>query len=100
MTDVYLRLDYRQYKLLEQQLRHWEQVETTHTSVDGYYHKALRLDLGDITLEVQGPAVKAPIRHEEPEEAIRVSDPRVISEGRLVAWPDPDGPFQPGSEGP
>ena len=64
MTDVYLRLDDRQYKHLEAQLRDWERVETSHTSVDGYYHKALRLDIGDLTLEIQGPAVKAPIREE------------------------------------
>lgn len=63
-TDVYLRLDYRQYKNLEAQLRNWEAVETSHTSVDGFYHKALRLDIGDLTLEIQGPAVKAPIREE------------------------------------
>ena len=62
MTDIYLRLDYRQYKHLEYQLRNWQEVETTHTTVDGYYHKALRLDIGDITLEIQGPAVKEPIR--------------------------------------
>lgn len=59
---MYLRLDYRQYKRLEDQLRNWEKVETTHTSVDGYYHKALRLDIGNLTLEIQGPAVKEPIR--------------------------------------
>lgn len=62
MTDLYLRLDYRQYKHLEEQLRNWEKVETSHTTVDGYYHKALRLDIGDLTLEIQGPAVKEPIR--------------------------------------
>jgi hypothetical protein len=65
MTDLYLRLDYRQYKRLEEQLRNWESVETSHTTVDGYYHKALRLDVGDLTLEVQGPAVKEPIREPE-----------------------------------
>lgn len=64
MTDIYARLDYRQYKRLEAQLRDWERIETTHISVDGYYHKALRLDIGDLTLEIQGPAVRAPIRDE------------------------------------
>lgn len=64
MTDIYLRLDYRQYKKLEAQLRDWDKIETSHTTVDGYYHKALRLDIGDLTLEVQGPAVKAPIRED------------------------------------
>lgn len=65
MTDLYLRLDYRQYKVLEKQLRDWETIETSHTTVDGYYHKALRLEIGDLTLEVQGPAVKEPIREVE-----------------------------------
>lgn len=62
MTDLYVRLDYRQYKHLEEQLRNWEKVETSHTTVDGFYHKALRLDIGDLTLEIQGPAVKEPLR--------------------------------------
>lgn len=64
MTDIYARLDYRQYKHLQEQLENWQGVETTHTSVDGYYHKALRLDIGDLTLEIQGPAVKEPIKQE------------------------------------
>lgn len=66
MTDVYARLDYKAYKKLEAQLRRWDLIETTHTSVDGYYHKALRLDIGDLTLEIQGPAVKAPLREDVP----------------------------------
>jgi hypothetical protein len=64
MTDFYVRLDYRQYKHLEDQLRHWEEIETTHTSVDGFYHKALRVEVGDVTFEFQGPVVKEPIRDE------------------------------------
>jgi hypothetical protein len=65
VTDIYLRLDYRQYKTLEEQLRSWEKLETTHTTVDGrYYHKALRLEMGDVTLEIQGPAVREAIRHD------------------------------------
>lgn len=62
MTDVYLRLDYRQYKILEEQLRNWESIETTHTSVEGYHHKSIRLDLGDLSLEVHGPLVMKPIQ--------------------------------------
>jgi hypothetical protein len=64
VTDIYLRLDYRQYKHLETQLRNWDKIETTHKSVDEFYHKALRLDIGDVTLEIEGPAVKIPIREE------------------------------------
>lgn len=68
-TDVYLRLDYRQYKALERQLDEWRDHETTHTSVGGpdsarYYHKAIRLDIGNLTLEVQGPAVREAIRED------------------------------------
>jgi hypothetical protein len=62
MTDVYARLDYRQYKHLEEQLRNWQNIETSHTTVDGYYHKALRIDIGTLTLEIQGPAVKEPLK--------------------------------------
>lgn len=60
--DLYVRLDYKQYKSLEEQLSRFEELETSHTSVDGFYHKAFRLDLGDVTFEFQGPAVKEPIR--------------------------------------
>jgi len=59
--DFYVRLDYRQYKKLERQLETWKEIETTHTSVDGYYHKALRIEVGDVTFEFQGPIVKEPI---------------------------------------
>lgn len=59
--DVYIRLDYRQYKNLEEQMRNYDKHETSHTSVDGYYHKALRIDVGDMTFEFQGPLVKRPI---------------------------------------
>ena len=69
MTDLYLRLDYRGYKRLEAQLRDWESIETVHTSVDGFYHKALRLEIGDVTLEVQGPSVREPVREALREEA-------------------------------
>lgn len=62
MTDVYISLDYRGYKHLEDQLRQWSTIETAHTSVDGFYHKALRIEVGEITFEFQGPAVKAPQR--------------------------------------
>lgn len=59
MTDMYLQLDYRGYKHLERQLLNWAKIETTHVSMDQrYYHKALRLEIGDLTLEIQGPAVR------------------------------------------
>lgn len=62
MTDFYVRLGYDEYKELERQLRNWQEIETTHTSVDGYYHKALRIRVGSVLFEFQGPAVKEPLR--------------------------------------
>jgi len=67
MTDVYLQLDYRAYKHLERQLLNWDRIETTHVSMDRrYYHKALRLEIGDLTLEIQGPAVREAIPDPDP----------------------------------
>lgn len=65
MTDLYVRLDYRQYKHLEDQLERFHELETSHTSVKGYYHKAFRLEVGDVTFEFQGPMVKQPLIGDE-----------------------------------
>ena len=69
MTDLYVRLDYRQYKHLEDQLQRFRELESSHTSVSGYYHKAFRLEVGDVTFEFQGPMVKQPLIVEEAPEA-------------------------------
>lgn len=58
MTDLYVRLTYEEYKEFEKQLKRYAELEKTHTSVNGYYHKSFRLKIGDITLEVHGPSVK------------------------------------------
>ena len=47
-----------EYKAFEEQLKNFSTLETTHVSVEGYYHKSFRLKIGDITLEVHGPMVK------------------------------------------
>lgn len=63
--NLYLQLDYDTYKGVEDQLRHWSDVETSHETTDEhgrYYHKAMRLDLGSFVIEFQGPIVKEPIR--------------------------------------
>lgn len=61
MLNVYIGLDYDEYKALEDQLRRWDQIETTHTTTDmRFYHKALRLKIGDTMFEFQGPLVMAP----------------------------------------
>ena len=62
MNDLYMRLNYEQYKALEDQLDRWEEIETTHKTVDGGYHKALRLKVTDtLIIEFMGPLVKAPL---------------------------------------
>jgi len=61
MADLYMSLNYKQYKSLEEQLARFKDIETTHESMDRrFYHKAFRLDLGEITFEFQGPRVMAP----------------------------------------
>lgn len=61
MTDQYIPLTYRQYKHLEEQIARFKSLETTHITVDKrFYHKAFRLEVGDITFEFIGPPVMAP----------------------------------------
>ena len=64
--NMYLQLDYDDYKSLEDQLKRWSEIETSHETTDEhgrYYHKAIRLNIGDdLTLEFQGPLVKEPLQ--------------------------------------
>ena len=60
-SELYVRLNYTQYKTLQAQLQDWDSIESSHTSVEGFYHKALRLEIGTMILEVQGPTVKTPL---------------------------------------
>lgn len=60
-TEIYVRLTYDQYKRLEEELKRFDELETTHESgnlSNQFYHKSIRLHLGDILLEVHGPLVK------------------------------------------
>ena len=62
MNDLYLRLNYEQYKNFEEQLANFKKLETTHRTVDGGYHKAFRLNITDsLILEFQGPLIKPPL---------------------------------------
>jgi hypothetical protein len=55
-------LNYEDYKLLEEQMLRVDELETTHRTVDGGYHKAIRLQLGgDTIFEFQGPLIKPPL---------------------------------------
>ena len=66
MNDLYMRLTYEQYKNLEDQLRRFAELETTHRTVDGGYHKAFRLHITDsLILEFQGPLIKSPLSGDE-----------------------------------
>ncbi len=60
-SELYVRLNYTQYKALQAQLQDWDSIESSHTSVEGFYHKAVRLEIGSMILEVQGPTVKEPL---------------------------------------
>ena len=59
MTDIYVQLTHKEYKALEAAIRTFDKLETAHTTVDGYYHKSIRLPVGDTTFEFHGPIVKA-----------------------------------------
>jgi len=62
INDLYMRLTYDQYKRLEEQMRSFDEHETTHRTVEGGYHKAIRLHLGgDTIFEFQGPLIKPPL---------------------------------------
>lgn len=60
-TNFYVQLSYDEYKELEHQLRNWEDIETSHATVEGFYHKALRIKIGTTLFEFQGPLVKKPM---------------------------------------
>lgn len=60
MAQVYMSLKYEDWKELERQCVAFRELETSHTTTAGFYHKAFRLTLGDLLIEFQGPLVKAP----------------------------------------
>lgn len=62
--DIYINLLYGDYKKLEQQLRNMDECETSHTSVEGFYHKSISFQVGDTRFEFHGPLVKA-AEHEQ-----------------------------------
>lgn len=62
VNDLYMRLNYEQYKNVEHQLKQFNQLETTHKTVDGGYHKSFRLHVTDtLVIEFMGPLVKKPL---------------------------------------
>lgn len=66
MTVQYIQLQYEEYKELEEQMREFK--ETTHTSVEGFYHKSIRLRINPgLIMEFLGPLVLAGQAILEPE---------------------------------
>lgn len=63
MSVLYLHVDYEAYTAAEEQMRAYR--ETTHKSTGGFYHKSIRLKLGDLMLEIHGPLVGG-YGHDEP----------------------------------
>ena len=55
MPNQYMQLTYEEYKTMEEAMRKFK--ETTHTSVTGFYHKSIRIPIGDSTIEFHGPLV-------------------------------------------
>jgi len=86
-TEFYLRLTYSEYKELERQLQNWQEIETSHVSVDGFYHKALRLEIGSTLFEIQGPTVKSPLVYDG---GIIDSLPNIPTEPEDARGPNPN----------
>ena len=57
MADIYARLTYDEFKALETACKEFR--ETVHKTVTGFYHKSIRLPIGDLSMEFHGPIVKA-----------------------------------------
>ncbi len=58
MADIYMNLGFDEYKDIERQMR--EFPETTHGEGTEWYHKSVRIRVGDgLTIEFHGPIVKA-----------------------------------------
>lgn len=63
MNDLYMRVTFEQYKAFEEQLKNYKQIESTHRTVEGGYHKSFRLKVTDsLIIEIMGPLVKAPLK--------------------------------------
>ena len=56
MTVQYIHLDYEAYKEMQAQMLAFK--ETTHKTEGGFYHKSIRLRIGqDLIMEFHGPLV-------------------------------------------
>ena len=60
MAVTYKSLTYEEYKSVEEQLRDFKALETTHTTATGFYHRSFRLRINqNEIIEFHGPGVRA-----------------------------------------
>lgn len=61
--NIYMQLDYDEYKYLEEQCLAFAEREHRSTDDDGLmYHKSFRIEIGDdLVIEFQGPLVHSPM---------------------------------------
>ena len=57
MACMYMSLSYEEYKALEAAMQEFN--ETVHSTTGGFYHKSIRLPVGDNVIEFHGPLVLA-----------------------------------------
>ena len=57
MADMYMNLSFDEYKDIERQMKAFP--ETSHGEGTDWYHKSVRLKIGELTIEFHGPNVKA-----------------------------------------
>ena len=63
MADMYFQLSYEEWKELEKAMKEFN--ETSHGEGTEWYHKAVRIPVGEhLTIEFHGPGVKARIAKE------------------------------------
>ncbi len=62
MAVTYKSLTYEEYKSVEEQLKKFKDLETTHATDTGFYHNSFRLRINDEEIiEFHGPAVRAAV---------------------------------------
>ena len=58
MTVMYMHLEYEDYKGIEDQMKAFSEIETSHRTEGGFYHKSVRIKVDKhLTIEFHGPLV-------------------------------------------
>ena len=89
MLITYTHLSYEDYKQLEEQIK--DLTETTHRTEGGFYHKSIRLKLGDgVYHEYHGPLVGGDEHLREPNEFLKKALEDLREEINRPTIDDPD----------